>query len=55
MHGISELRVLARKERISLLLVRERGIKLLLLECFRIEAVAIRAKAKPGLLTSQDR
>ena len=54
-HGVSELWVLVRRWRISLLLVRKRGRRLLLLECFRDEAVAIRAKAKPGFLASQDR
>ena len=55
MHGASEMQVLvARERRISLLLVRERGRGLLFHECLRDGegVVAIRAKAKPGLLIS---
>ena len=55
MDGVSELRVLGRGGRIGLLLVRERGRRLLLLECFRDEVAAIRAKARLGLLVRQDR
>ena len=39
----------------KVLLVRERGRRLRLLECFRNGAATIRAKAKPRLLPSQDR
>ena len=55
MHGVSEFRVLVRRgRRINLLLVWERGRRLMLLECFRDRVAAIRAKARPGLLSSQD-
>ena len=49
--------LVARGRRIGLLLVRERGRGLLFHECLRDGdgAVAIRAKAKPGLLISQGR
>ena len=56
MHGVSEMRVLvARGRRVSLLLVRERGKRRLLLECFRDGVAVIRAKARPGLSVNQDR
>ena len=55
-HGESGIWVLVlRGRRINLLLVRERSIRLLSHEDFRDEAVAIKAKARPRLLTSQDR
>ena len=49
--------LVARGRRINLLLVRERGRGLLFHECLRDGdgAVAIKAKAKPGLLISQGR
>ena len=50
------MRVLvARGRRIGLLLVRERGRRLLLLEWFRDGATAIRAKTRPELLVNQER
>ena len=56
MHGVSELWVLVRRgRRISLLLVWERGRRLLLIECFKDGVAAIKAKAKLGLLPNQDK
>ena len=53
MHGVSELQVLVRRgRRISLFLVWERGRRLLLFECFKDGAAAIRTKARLGLLPS---
>ena len=44
-----------RGRRIILLLVRERNRRLRYPEDLRDKATAIRAKARPGLLVSQDR
>ena len=56
MHGASEMQVLvARGRRTNLLLIRERSRRLLFHEDSREEVVSIRAKARPGLLPSQDR
>ena len=52
---VSELWVLVRRGRISLLLVRERGRRLMLLECFRDKAATIRAKVRSGLPVRQDK
>ena len=46
---------LVRRVRIGLLLVRERGRRLLLLEHFRDEAVANKAKVRPRLPARQDK
>ena len=55
MHGVSEIRVLViRGRRISLLLVQERSRRLRCPEDLRDEVAALRAKARLGLLVSQD-
>ena len=52
-HGASETRVLVTKgRRASLLLVRERNIKLLVHEDFRDRVATIKAKARSQLLAS---
>ena len=48
-------RAMARGGRISLLLVKERSIRLLVHEDFKDRVTAIRAKVRSGPLTSQDR
>ena len=56
MLGAYEIKLLVvRGRRIGLLLVRERSIRLLFHEDFKDRAAAIRAKARPRLLPSQDR
>ena len=53
MHRASEMRVLvARGRRARLLPVRERSQRLPVHKGFKDKAVAIRAKARPGLLAS---
>ena len=53
MHGASEIWFLVtRGRRVSLLLVRKRSIRILLHQCFRDRAAAIRAKGKLRLLAS---
>ena len=56
MHGVSKIRVLvARRVRISLLLVRGKGRRLLLREDFRDWVAAIGAKGRPGLPVRWDK
>ena len=53
MYEASEIRVLVtRGRRVSLLLVQDRSRRLLFHEDFRDKALAIRAKARSGLLAS---
>ena len=53
MHGTSEIWVsVIRGRRVNLLLVRERSRRLLFHKGFMDKVAAIRAKARPGLLTS---
>ena len=55
MHGASEMREpVTRGRRASLLLVRERGLRLLVHEGFRDKVTATKAKAKLELPVSQD-
>ena len=51
---MSGLLGLVRRGRINLLLVREKGRRLLLLECLRDEALASRAKVRPGSAKADD-